>query len=99
MHLLIAGILFLHAYFIDQWRERVSKYQSQVRLCPECNYDISASIVARAPRCPECGRAIPLYQWDLAAQAQKAFGRETWQPKGIPPVPQINASDADSVDM
>ena len=99
MHLLVAGILIAQAYFLNQWRQRLRKYQSQVRLCPQCNYDLSASIVARARRCPECGYAIPLYQWDLADQALKAFGRETWQPKGIPPAAPLNASDSDSVDM
>ena len=99
IHLVITGILLAQAYFIDLWEQRLRKYQSQVRLCPQCSYDLSASIVARSPRCPECGRAIPLHHWDMAEQFQKAFGRERWQPKGIPPPAQLHASDADSVDI
>ena len=82
VHATVAAVLAGNAYFMEGWRCRIQKYRSRVRLCPQCNYDLSATIADRIERCPECGRAVPVAKWEIAALVEKAFGRRPWGESG-----------------
>jgi hypothetical protein len=90
---LIGGLIAWLAYPLNLWWEAVrerSRFQDQIRrqvtqlgspVCVECGYDLRG---ARAQRCSECGRPLPLMRFRIEV-AGGASGTRALDPNGQNP--------------